>query len=133
MSRILLVEDDLAMASAIARLLKREGHTVFQAREGEEGLARFATVRPDLVITDLIMPGREGIETIRELRALAPDLPILAVSGGGTAPGSDLLQMARKLGATEVLAKPFSYDELTAVVSRCLGSRRPRSDGPGIS
>jgi CheY-like chemotaxis protein len=125
MSHILVIDDEQLVASAIAHVLTRAGHRVTIAANGDAGLEQFKTERPDLVITDIVMPGKEGIETIRDLRSLAPELPIIAMSGGGMMSNYDFLSMARKLGASEVLGKPFSNDELIALVSRCLENQPP--------
>src|SRR5688572_5772731 len=108
MSYILVIDDEQLVANAIATVLTRAGHQVSVAANGDAGLAKFKEARQDLVITDIVMPGKEGIETIRDLRKLAPELPIIAMSGGGMRSNYDFLSMARRLGATEVLGKPFS-------------------------
>jgi DNA-binding response OmpR family regulator len=120
MSHILVIDDEHLVANAVASALTKAGHTVTLAHNGDDGLAKFGAEHPDLVITDIMMPGKEGIETIRELRKGSARLPIIAMSGGGMTGNFDILSMARKLGATEVLGKPFSVDELIAMVSRCL-------------
>lgn len=120
MSLILVIDDEQLVADAIATVLKRAGHQVTLASNGEAGLVKFKAESPDLVITDIVMPGKEGIETIRDLRSQAPKLPIIAMSGGGMRGNFDFLSMARKLGASEVLGKPFSNDELIALVTRLL-------------
>jgi DNA-binding response OmpR family regulator len=125
MSNILVIDDEPLVADAISTVLTRAGHSVSLASNGDAGLQQFAAAQHDLVITDLVMPGKEGIETIRELRKQAPKLPIIAMSGGGMMGNYDLLSMARKLGATEIMGKPFSSDELIALVSRCLEKGSP--------
>lgn len=120
MGHILVIDDEHPVANAVANALTKAGHTVTLAHNGDAGLTKFGVERPDLVITDIMMPGKEGIETIRELRKESASLPIIAMSGGGMTGSFDILTMARKLGATEVLGKPFSVDELIAMVSRCL-------------
>jgi DNA-binding response OmpR family regulator len=120
MSHILVIDDEQLVANAIATMLTRAGHRVTVASNGDAGIAKFENDPADLVITDIVMPGKEGIETIRDLRRVAPQLPIIAMSGGGMRSNYDFLSMARKLGASEVLGKPFSNDELIALVTRCL-------------
>lgn len=120
MNTVLIIDDDLLVARTIGKVLIKAGYLVFLAPDGNAGLAKFHAEQPDLVVTDLIMPEKEGIETIRELRAAAPGLPIVAMSGGGSRGNQDFLSMARKLGASEVLSKPFSNDELLTVVGRYL-------------
>ena len=115
MSRtILVIDDDEAVRYAISRVARQAGFAVALAANGEEGLDLLDRVSPALVITDLIMPEKEGLETIRELRQRRPDLPIIAISGGGRLVGRDFLDVARKLGAQEALAKPFEPEDLVA-------------------
>ena len=117
MSHVLVIDDDADVRWVIARAVQSDGHTVTEAGDGQEGLRRFAEVPADLVITDILMPEREGIETIIELRRQRPDLPILAISGGSATTGREgLLESADLLGATRVLPKPFALDQLRAVV-----------------
>lgn len=121
MADILIIDDDDALRSTLRKILERGGHTVREAADGVSGLALLRESSPDLVVTDLYMPEKEGIETILELRAVHPDLPILAVSGGGfMAPGSSLSD-AEALGADATLAKPFSIEAFQEVVDRLLG------------
>ena len=118
MAKILVIDDDSRMRRLVARILERENHEVIEAANGKKGIDQFAAHRPDIVITDLLMPEQEGIETIRELRRVAPSLRIVAMSGGGGATGNDMmfLGMAKALGADAVLAKPFRADELIRAV-----------------
>ena len=117
---ILLIDDDPLVAFTVERMLEGGGYTVIRADDGEKGLKILGNQKVDLVITDIIMPVKEGIETIREIRAHDTELPIIAVSGGGQGAGGSYLRMAQALGATEVLAKPFEQDDLLAAVKRCL-------------
>src|ERR1700680_1216734 len=114
MAKILLIDDDPQLRRLLSRVLKGAGHTVREAKDGREGIELFHRTRPALVITDIVMPDTEGIETIRELRREAPALPILAISGGGNL--SLYLRLADELGATTTLAKPFGNDELLSAV-----------------
>lgn len=116
MARILIIDDDRAVQLSIQLALEREGHQVVCASDGEEGLSAFASKTPDLVITDLIMPNKEGIETIIQLRVRDPKTPILAISGGGRLSNADFLKMAAKVGANAILAKPFERQDLIAAV-----------------
>lgn len=119
-ARILVIDDDPLVRATLRALLEGEGYEVTIAVDGENGLEAFRRHTPDLVITDIVMPEVEGIETIRQMREIAPNLPILAISGGGRGVSLDYLRMAQRLGATEVLAKPFEAEELVGVVARCL-------------
>lgn len=116
MASIVLIDDDPALRSVMRRVLERAGHTVTDAENGVKGIALVERVRPDLVITDLVMPEKEGIETILELRDSFPDIPIIAVSGaeGGEVEGP--LVDASLFGAAAVLAKPFSIAQFLDVV-----------------
>lgn len=120
MARILVIDDDAAVRSIIGRILERARHDVEYAANGAEGLQKFRSDPPDLVITDLYMPEKEGIETIQEMRAEGPDLRILAVSGGLLGDTSGPLTDAELLGASATLAKPFTSEELLNAVDRLL-------------
>jgi two-component system, chemotaxis family, chemotaxis protein CheY len=119
-ARILLIEDDPDALLAIEILLSHLGYKVETARNGREGLKSFRASMPDLVLTDIIMPDMEGIETIIEMRRLRPEARIVAMSGGGPMNRESLLDMTVKLGATDSLAKPFDDDQLAQVVERSL-------------
>ncbi len=119
MASILLIDDDTSLREIIAMILEHAGHAVRQASDGSRGVALFRAAPADLVITDLIMPGQEGIQTIVELRREHPKLPIIAISGGLL--NSELyLKLASKLGAHRTLAKPFSGDELLKAIDEIL-------------
>src|SRR5215469_16659727 len=122
MAKILVIDDDPLVRSTVARVLRHRGYEALLAEDGQKGLKLFQSEAPDLVITDIIMPEREGIETIREMRAARPEVKIIAISGGGRLRNLDLLAMAGKLGADEIVAKPFDAAELVAPVLRCLGA-----------
>lgn len=122
MATIVVIDDDPGCRAALERVLKLEGHEVHVATEGESGIALCRNVSPDLVFTDLFMPGKEGMETIRELRRECPTLPIVAVSGSLHRHTDDLLKVARYLGARASLRKPFSAEEVHRVVQETLGS-----------
>lgn len=108
MARILLIDDDSLMQGMLARTLEKMGHVVVTASDGKEGLRVYAPADFDLVLTDLVMPEQEGLETIRKLRAVNPAVKIIAMSGGGRGSAKDYLQVAQFMGARQVLAKPFS-------------------------
>jgi DNA-binding response OmpR family regulator len=132
-ARILVIDDEPLVRRAICQMLVRGGHTTLEATDGSEGLKLAQAQMPDLVITDLLMPNKEGIETIRELRRDDPALPILVMSGNS---GSSLyLQIATLLGAHAALSKPFKAAELLAAVTALLrrrgGSGAPPRDPTG--
>ena len=105
----------------LVRSLAIDGHELVEAENGRSGLARFRECAPALVITDIVMPQTEGIETIREMRRAAPQVKILAISGSSPPNSGYYLDMARKLGADVTLMKPIRPAELREVVAALLG------------
>ncbi len=124
MARILLVDDDVLVRDSITFALEDAGHSVVPAANGNEGLAALQREDFDLVVLDILMPEREGIETIREIRKTWTTLPVLAMSGGDKTGWTDFLRMASILGATDTLAKPFTASELVARIARLIGPVR---------
>ena len=120
MRSVLVIDDDVQVRRYLRELLERDGFRVVLAEDGEQGLACFRQQRPDLVITDLFMPHREGLETIQLLRGLDPAVPVIAMSGKHRQLKGSLFIAARHLGACDALSKPFSNDELRAAVGRVL-------------
>ncbi len=118
---ILVVDDDDAVRSSIKFLLDLEHYSVITAENGRDALSKFHAVKPDLVITDLIMPEQEGIETIIALRKIWPYGAVIAMSGGGRIGSIDILLMAQGLGADFTIVKPFDPNELLGLVKRSLG------------
>jgi DNA-binding response OmpR family regulator len=121
---ILLIDDDAMVRMAISRVLEMAGFGVAVAEDGFKGLKLLRAIEPKLVITDIVMPEKEGIETIIEMRAIRPDLKIIAISGGarlGNVTPVNFLEVARSLGADDVIAKPFELEELIAKVRKQLG------------
>jgi CheY-like chemotaxis protein len=111
--RILVIDDDQSVRNMICQILSREGYETVQAGNGFEALGELqANNRFSLVITDLIMPEKEGIETIRDIRKKFPDIIILAISGGGICLAEGYLNIARAMGANASLCKPFGKKEL---------------------
>jgi len=121
MARILLIDDDEAVRTVLARLLTTGDHEVVALEDGRGAAAAVEEHEIELVITDLIMPGQEGMTTIGELRRRWPELPILAISGGGRISPLDLLPVARRLGANATLSKPVSAESLFAAVDSLAG------------
>ena len=121
MATVLVIDDSAEMRRMLLSMLDSAGHHPYAAVDGVEGVALYARYRPDLVITDILMPNMEGIETIRELRRISPAVKILAISGSGGYGGPNYLAAARELGADEVLTKPVRAVEFYAVVNRMLG------------
>lgn len=124
MTRILLVDDDTLLRGMLKLTLETLGHVVIEARDGTEAMRQFRDNPVDIVLTDLIMPEKEGIEFIMELRKLPGRPPgIIAMSGGGHISASNHLSIARILGAKRVLAKPFGMDELRTAIEAELRER----------
>jgi DNA-binding response OmpR family regulator len=121
---VLLIDDDAALRKIMHRMIADAGHEVIEAADGVAGLRAFETKPADVVVTDIMMPEKEGIETIRDLRKLAPTLRIVAVSGGARIHNLDFLNMARQLGADATLPKPFRKEELLACIEGRSAGRR---------
>ena len=115
---VLIIDDDSNVRETICNDLIDCGYEVESAGNGEKGMDIINLRRPDLVITDIIMPGRDGIEIIMEIRKKYPGLRVLAISGGGRIRPGDYLGMAHKLGAQVILRKPFDMIELEKAVER---------------
>jgi DNA-binding response OmpR family regulator len=120
--RILIIDDDLAVRDTLIAILEDRGYEVLTAVNGQEGLAVFRSQRPDLLVTDIVMPVKEGLQTIREIREERPDMKIIAISGGSRTERHDFLEIARELGAWDVVVKPFDTEDFCARVDRCLGA-----------
>ena len=121
MARILVIDDDEELRETIRRALERRGHEVEEADEGGAGIDHLAQRSPDLVITDIFMPGHDGIETLIELRKAFPKLAVIVMSGGDASGLLNLLDDAAMLGANWTLPKPFTPDELLHAVEYVLG------------
>ena len=122
MARILVIDDEKLARLTLRKILESAGHTVIEATNGAEGIAMFRANHCDLVITDIIMPDKEGIETIIELKRDFVDLRLIAISGGGRTRNLDFLKLAKLRGADKVLAKPFSRSEITNAVAEVLSA-----------
>ncbi len=122
MARILVIDDEPQVRAFLRNTLEGSGHDVSEAADGDAGLRAFEARPADLVITDIVMPGREGLETIRMLRQYDPALKIIAISGAGRVGGYDFLDIARKFGAARGLAKPFGDSQLLSTVQDMLAT-----------
>jgi YesN/AraC family two-component response regulator len=120
-SQILLIEDDNCVRELLQQTLVRAGYDVIPASDGDEGLDIFRHSKPDLVITDIVMPQKEGLQMILELRRHSPDAKVIAMSGGGRYSNTDYLKLARKFGAKATLSKPFLREEILNAVKEVLG------------
>lgn len=122
MAHILVIDDENDIRTMIAMVLQHEGHEVTEAENGKVGMARFRAKPADLVITDLVMPEQEGVETIIQLRREFPQLPIIAMSGGMSR-SETYLDICRRLGVSGTLAKPFGMAELLKMVKPVLAAK----------
>jgi CheY-like chemotaxis protein len=118
-ARILIIDDDAGMRRTLSRMLCNGGHEVIEAQDGAEGMQKFRTGRPDIVVTDILMPEKDGIETILDLRRENPTLGILAISGRAINSPS-YLGFAQRLGADGILAKPFRATDLLREIDKLL-------------
>jgi CheY-like chemotaxis protein len=123
MSNILVVEDNVQVAKLFRDTLTRAAHQVVVKANGNEALQALEQQAFDLVITDIFMPEKDGLELIREIRAHKLDIKVIAISGGGKSKAPLYLEMAKKLGASRTLNKPFELKELLQVVEETIGSR----------
>jgi CheY-like chemotaxis protein len=122
MAKILVIDDDAGVRSVISDILAPSGHSVVTAENGRRGLALFLSDPPDLVITDIMMPEQDGIETLREILHARWDAKVIVISGGGRSDNTDFLESARLLGAADIVAKPFDPDDLLRRVDHCLAT-----------
>jgi DNA-binding NtrC family response regulator len=120
MKTILIVDDEAFMLDFVRRILETGGYRVLTAATADTGLAAYRAERPDLVVTDLIMPDKDGLELIQELRRVDPDARIVAISGGGRSHYINALEAAKAFGACEALRKPFLPSVLLDAVGRAL-------------
>jgi DNA-binding response OmpR family regulator len=129
-TRILVIDDESSVREMIRRALESKGYEVDMAEQGAAGLALFQRTHFDLLITDIVMPDQDGLETILAIRRARPDLPILAISGGGSHAWTDVLETATVFGASQTLQKPFAIQQLIECVQELL---RKAADSGGRS
>ena len=127
MARILVIDDDVQVRGAVRRILERAGHTVEDVGNGDAGLQAHRERPAELIITDIFMPERDGIETVRQLRRESPQVKIIVISGGDRTQTMDLRKDAELLGAARSLRKPFELSELVQAVGELLGESHPRT------
>jgi CheY-like chemotaxis protein len=123
MTRILVIEDEEMVRDTFRQVLERAGYEVEVASNGKDGIARQIAQPADLVITDIIMPEKDGVETTIELKRRFPATRVIAMSGGGRIKNMDFLKQAKAVGADAILAKPFTRSELLEVVTGVLGKK----------
>ena len=119
MATVLIIDDEPEMRRVLTRFLSRK-YRVVVAKNGHEGMRALLEHKPDIVVTDILMPEKEGIETIRDIQEQAPGTKIIAMSGGGLSHNLMFLDIARAFGADAVLAKPFGRATLMEAVERLL-------------
>ncbi len=120
MNTILIIDDEAQILALYRAILEREGYRVLESTDGDEGIQICRNESIDLVVTDIIMPGKEGLETILELRKEFPEIGIVAASGGGRLGPDSYLLLAEKMGAQRILSKPFKREDLLNAVSDLL-------------
>ncbi len=121
MARILIIDDEERVRRTLRRMLEPAGHDVVEAADGGEGVELYKEDSVDLVLMDLIMPEKEGIQAAAELRHYDPEVKIIAISGGGRIGNMEVLKIARKFGIEHALPKPIRVGELLASVKGILG------------
>src|SRR5659263_332114 len=127
MAKILVLDDELSILLMIKKMLEKAGHEVSLALNGKEGVELFERSKPDLLITDIIMPEKEGLETIFELRRKHPELKIIAISGGGRISPDGYLPGAKLFGADMVFEKPLIQKEFMQAVSLLLNKSKGKN------
>jgi len=120
MATILVIDDELFMLDFVRKILESAQHKVLVATSADTGLDAYRANKPDLVITDLIMPEKDGLEAIQEMRKENPEVRIIAISGGGRSGYTNALEAAKAFGARETVRKPFSPNVLLTAVKRVL-------------
>jgi CheY-like chemotaxis protein len=118
--RILIIDDEPTAIDLLRKILEMDGYEVVSARNGQEGVEMFQQHPCDLVITDMVMPVKDGLQTILDLRSQVPNLPIIAISGGGTISKERYLAVAGYLNRVITIAKPFAIEDITEAVENLL-------------
>ncbi len=125
MAHILIVDDEELVRATVTQILGKDGHDLTTMTNGLEAIRYCQDHDPDLMITDIVMPDMEGIETIMNLHKDKPNMKIIAMSGGGRVGNFDFLEAAEKLGANRILRKPFLPNDLREAVASCIGALAP--------
>lgn len=126
--RILVIDDEPTALDLLRRILEMNGYEVLMATNGQEGVELFQQHPCDLVITDMVMPIKDGLQTILDLRSYVPDLPVIAISGGGAISKERYLAVAGYLNRVITIAKPFAIEDITEAVKKLLQDKM--SDDP---
>jgi DNA-binding NtrC family response regulator len=130
MARILIIDDESQIRSMLKLMLERDGYEVVEAPDGMEGIRVYRQNPADLIITDLIMPNKDGIGMIIDLKKEFPNVKIIAMSGGGLNKPNGYLEGAKKLGAACTLTKPIDREEMLRAVKNILKDPSPQVDQP---
>ena len=129
MAYVMVIDDDEQIRELLRQTLERDGYEVATAANGDEGIRLHRAKSADVIITDILMPVKEGLSTIHELRSEFPDVKIIAITGGGRhGPLSHYLAMASQIGAHRVIAKPFIRRQILDAVSELANGYRPSSE-----
>jgi CheY-like chemotaxis protein len=121
MAKILVIEDESQLSELLKKMLTRDGHQILVANDGVEGIKSFHQFNPDLIITDIIMPEKDGIEVIVQVLKEIPNLSIIAISGGRRAVTAEFnLDSAEMLDVKGVLQKPFTHEQLQEMIESAL-------------
>ncbi len=121
--RILVIDDEPTALDLLRRILEMNGYEVLSAVNGQKGVELFHQHPCDLVITDMVMPIKDGLQTILDLRSIAPYLPVIAISGGGAISKERYLAVAGYLDNVLTIAKPFAIEDITEAVKKLLHHR----------
>lgn len=121
--KILLIDDDDVIRLTMQSALKKRGFQVITAENGNIGLELFKKENPQIVITDMLMPNKEGLETISEIRSLKTKVKIIAMSGGGSTQNMTFLKLAEKVGADQLLSKPVKPEQLIMAIENLLDNQ----------
>jgi DNA-binding response OmpR family regulator len=126
MAKVLVIDDEQGIRALLDTLLRRKGYDVIVAESGQKGLECFRRERPDVLVLDLKMPGMDGLTVLRQVRSLDPIIPVIILTGAGTA---ETEQRVRALGATEYVEKEFSLHLLGDALKRLLKTPNPTAQG----
>lgn len=129
MARLLIIDDNPEFRAILRTHLETRGHNITLASDGDQGLTVLEGGDIDVVLTDILMPQRDGVEVLRTVKKRWPDLPVIAISGGGWIGAQELLGMAERLGADQVLTKPVRRDDLLKAVDTALQDVAHRQRG----
>jgi DNA-binding NtrC family response regulator len=120
MAKILVVDDDVQILEMLRKLLEQEGYEVVTAGDGNEAKVRWYETNPDLLITDIVMPEKEGLDLILELQRDTPNIKVIAISGGDRIEPEYYLELAQIIGAYKTMAKPFNPKDLLNTIAEVL-------------